>query len=160
MLQDWQIVLSVATRFDFQGVRTVALNAIKELPELTAVQKIVLSRELGIRSDWIVASLTELARRTPPITEPESRALGIETFTLLAQAREQIKANDMAESTRQSVICADCADGGAMEIYCRHCDKDLEAFYDDDTDPYLFQTPMQVILSTFQLTMDGRPIPS
>jgi len=155
-LQDWRTVLTTATQFDFEGVRNLAINAISNIPGLSPVQKISLSREYGIKPEWIVQSLSYLVYRRDPITEEEAQILGIKMLVSLARAREKIAKRDARDSAVHQLYCDPCRPVGSFNVACVDCDADLDVFVDDHNHP----APMLFILEEFGLTADGQPVPA
>ena len=145
----------MATRFDFQGVRTASINEIRNLPNLTAVQKIVLSRELGIRPDWVTSALQQLVRRTSPLSEEEAHIIGMDTFVLLAGARERYLLGRGRRLAADDILCNECIvgldEGEIRDLYCRSCEADMEGFR-----VYVSDNAFEIVQDTFQFTEDGR----
>jgi hypothetical protein len=152
-LDDWLVLLNVATRFDFEGIRTHALNSIQQLPNLTSVQKINLSRQYNIRPDWVVSSLTDLVRRYRPISVEEAQSLGAEFVATLSSAREGWLAIQTVKGAFNSLTCNDCRSVDAHGLVCSECGTELEVFAEAVSTSL---TPTVFVLDAFKLLPDGR----
>ncbi|KII95607.1 hypothetical protein PLICRDRAFT_96246 [Plicaturopsis crispa FD-325 SS-3] len=87
---EWTSVLHLATRWEFDSIRALALHSLEPLP-LNPIDKVLLAREFDITSPWALAAYTELCERPEALTIPEARALGLETAMRISQLRERLR---------------------------------------------------------------------
>ncbi|KAJ3527174.1 hypothetical protein NMY22_g9882 [Coprinellus aureogranulatus] len=81
-------LLSVAHRFDFENARHFAIDGLeKRMSQFTPVDRILLSRRFDI-DHWLRPAYVDLCRREKSLSIAEAQQLGLETTTLMAQARE------------------------------------------------------------------------
>ncbi|KAI0753397.1 hypothetical protein C8Q80DRAFT_1305697 [Daedaleopsis nitida] len=91
-LDEWTSILSLATRWDFNDVRALAIRSIQALDGLSPVDKIALAHEYDVTGRWVLAAYTTLCERPEPLSIAEATRLGLETATRVAQVREQLRA--------------------------------------------------------------------
>jgi hypothetical protein len=153
-LQDWVTIISLAERFDFEGIKTLALNSIEQLPNLTGIEKINLSRQYDIRPDWIFVSLVQLVQREDPITKEEITLLGADYAALLAGAREKWLKADAHDSLCYNILCPECTREYSRELDCKSCGGSIEAYYDaEDEGIDNFSTVADLVRTTFNLDL-------
>ncbi|KAJ3527408.1 hypothetical protein NMY22_g9801 [Coprinellus aureogranulatus] len=81
-------LLSVAHRFDFENARYFAIEGLeKRMSQFTPVDRILLSRRFDV-DQWLRPAYVDLCRREKSLSIAEAQQLGLETTTLIAQARE------------------------------------------------------------------------
>lgn len=97
-VEEWTSVLHLATRWDFDDIRTLAIKELQALP-MTSVDKIVLSQRFNINTPWASAGFTALCQRPQPLTLDEARRLGIESSTRIAQKRERLRSGSPHRTT-------------------------------------------------------------
>lgn len=153
-LDDLLVLINIATRYDFDGVRNYALNAIQQIPNLTPIQKINLSRQFGIKPAWILSSLTDLVRRYNTVSEEEAQSLGSEYVSKLSAAREGWQSIQSMRNAFGSLTCNDCRTVDSNVLTCTECGTDLESFVEV---PSEILTPMMFVMDSFKLGPDGRP---
>lgn len=86
---DYPVLLSalrIATAYDHPVLRAYAIGHL-EKAELTAIERIKIAREFGMRS-WEEPAYLELCARDEPITSEEASVLGMDSFVRLAGMRE------------------------------------------------------------------------
>jgi hypothetical protein len=87
---EWNSILHLATRWEFDDVRALAIREIQRQP-LTSVEVVCLSREFDIQSQWTLKAYTQLCERPQALTLQEASALGLQTAVLIAQLRERLR---------------------------------------------------------------------
>ncbi|TDL18025.1 hypothetical protein BD410DRAFT_512536 [Rickenella mellea] len=88
--EEWISVLHLATRWEFDDIRSLAIKEL-QTKQLDPVDRIVISQEYDITSDWTLSAYTILCQRARPLTVDEARRLGIETATRISQLRERLR---------------------------------------------------------------------
>jgi hypothetical protein len=88
-VEEWISILHLSTRWEFNDIRNLAIREIEHL-DLTPVEKVVLSRQYDISSNWTLKAYTDLCERAKPINIHEARALGLETMVRISQLREKL----------------------------------------------------------------------
>ena len=83
---EWTSILSLATRWDFTDIRTLAIREIQSL-DISPIDKIVLAQEFDISGRWLLAAYTALCERAEPLSISEGTRLGLETAMRVAQLR-------------------------------------------------------------------------
>ncbi|KAI1788338.1 hypothetical protein LXA43DRAFT_1159976 [Ganoderma leucocontextum] len=94
---EWTSILSLATRWDFNDIRALAIREIQSLA-MSPVDKIVLAQEFDIDGRWLLAAYTALCERPSPLSVSEGTRLGLETAMRVAQLREQLRASSRKSS--------------------------------------------------------------
>lgn len=79
--------LRVASLYDYPALRSYAIQHL-ELANLTAIERIKISREFGLKS-WEEPAYKELYARKEPITVDEARVLGLDDYVRIVTARER-----------------------------------------------------------------------
>jgi len=90
-LPEWTSILDLATRWDFASIRTLAIRSIQSLPDISPVDRVVLSRDYEITGRWTIAAYTALCERVEPLSIEEATPLGLETSIRIAQLRERFR---------------------------------------------------------------------
>ncbi|KZT03910.1 uncharacterized protein LAESUDRAFT_683082 [Laetiporus sulphureus 93-53] len=86
----WVSILDLAIRWEFADIRALAIRELQSL-EMSAVDKIILSRRFDIRDQWAIAAYVALCERPTPLTLEEANRLGIDSAVRIAQLREQLR---------------------------------------------------------------------
>lgn len=89
-LEEWTSILSLATRWEFSDIRSLAIRSLQSL-NVSPVDRIVLSRDFDISGRWTLAAYTTLCERPDPLTFSEASKLGLEDSIRVAQLREQLR---------------------------------------------------------------------
>ncbi|KAI0698309.1 hypothetical protein C8T65DRAFT_742883 [Cerioporus squamosus] len=97
-LEEWTSVLSLATRWEFNDVRDLAIRQLQVLEDISSIDKVVLAREYDINDHWVLSAYTALCERPEPLSIPEAARLGLETSMRIAQLREQLRAGSRRSS--------------------------------------------------------------
>lgn len=84
---EWTSVLKLSTMWNFEGLRSLAIQSMSGLPDNDAVEKAALAGEYQI-DEWLLPALNELAQREEPISIEEARRLGWEVALQLSAVRE------------------------------------------------------------------------
>lgn len=71
-------------------IRKLALSELNKL-EIEPIEKIVLEHKYKIERQWAYTSYIELCSRRSPLTKEDAAHLGIETSTLINEARERLE---------------------------------------------------------------------
>jgi len=121
-------------KFDFEEIKTSAVNAIEQLPDLTPVTKIDLALQYGIREDRVVESLEQLVVQDEPITKEEHTILGAKFATDLMKAREMWL-------RKKAYSCPVCPETYGF-LYCLSCDTHYKLFDE--------KAPLDLIRSIFR----------
>lgn len=91
--EEWVRLLSIATRYGMERIRTRALHELEYLPPLDPIQKITLARKHDVR-EWLLPSYVALCLRRQPLNVLEAVELGLETMVLIAMGRESVRDPD------------------------------------------------------------------
>ncbi|KAI0735308.1 hypothetical protein C8Q76DRAFT_610069 [Earliella scabrosa] len=94
---EWTSILSLATRWDFNDVRALAIKQLQTL-DMSPTDKIVIAREYDVGGRWVLNAYTALCERPEPLSLPEASRLGLETAMRIAQLREQLRAGGRKSS--------------------------------------------------------------
>ncbi|TBU56272.1 hypothetical protein BD310DRAFT_882888 [Dichomitus squalens] len=86
---EWTSILCLATRWDFNDIRTLAIREIQSL-DMSPVDKIILAQEFDIGGRWLLGAYTALCERAEPLSVCEGARLGLETAMRVAQLRERL----------------------------------------------------------------------
>ncbi|KAF8888852.1 hypothetical protein BD779DRAFT_1785670 [Infundibulicybe gibba] len=86
-------LLSVSSRYGFDGVRRCAIRWIESLePPLDPIQCLHLAEKFDIR-EWLAKAYRDICQREAPLIEAEALKIGLRNTVLIAQAREKIRSN-------------------------------------------------------------------
>ncbi|KAI0366761.1 hypothetical protein BV20DRAFT_971499 [Pilatotrama ljubarskyi] len=88
---EWQSILSLATRWEFNDIRELAIRQLQSL-DMHPVDRVLLAQEFDIGGRWALSAYTALCERPEPLSLAEAGRLGLETTTRIAQLREQLRA--------------------------------------------------------------------
>ncbi|RPD57425.1 hypothetical protein L226DRAFT_554217 [Lentinus tigrinus ALCF2SS1-7] len=97
-LDEWTSILSLATRWEFNDIRTLAIRQLQTLDGISPVDKVVLGREYEFSGRWVLSAYIALCERSEPLSIPEASRLGLETAMRIAQLREQLRAGGRKSS--------------------------------------------------------------
>ncbi|KAH7875110.1 uncharacterized protein C8R40DRAFT_1170736 [Lentinula edodes] len=86
----WISVLKLAKKWDMSEVRAYAISAIRKLPDIDPVDKIVLARTYDIPT-WLAPSFNEILQRSQSLTESDVDKLGIPTIVRLMELRDRVR---------------------------------------------------------------------
>jgi hypothetical protein len=87
---EWIAILDLSTRWEFDDIRELAIKQLLE-HKIEPVEKIELEHKYKITRQWAYDAYIDLCSRRPPLTSEEAERLGIETATLINQARERLE---------------------------------------------------------------------
>ncbi|KAH7102150.1 hypothetical protein BKA62DRAFT_769859 [Auriculariales sp. MPI-PUGE-AT-0066] len=90
-LNEWISVCRVASMFDAQSIRQLAIREMGPLCH-GPVQRIVLAQLLDI-SQWLMPAYAELTVRDSPVTLEEGKLLGVETVERPGQVRGKLRSH-------------------------------------------------------------------
>ena len=86
--EEWISVLKLSNMWQFQQVRTLALQKLPyKSVRKTAAEKVALAFQYDIEK-WLLPGLNELARRQQPISVEDVQLLGLEVALKVAAVRE------------------------------------------------------------------------
>jgi len=95
-IEHWCSVLEVATKWEFDSVRALAIRKLDEEPQSAIPPADRISMALKYRvEEWLLSPYVELVSRPTPVSLEEGRKLGIEDVVLLMKAREDIKTREI-----------------------------------------------------------------
>jgi hypothetical protein len=84
-------VLHLSTRWGFASLRKLALGSIEPpMPH----DRLLLARKYSV-DDWVVPALSELCKRTAPLTLSEASQMDIEDVILVSTVREDIRSRTL-----------------------------------------------------------------
>ncbi|RDX44226.1 hypothetical protein OH76DRAFT_1111592 [Lentinus brumalis] len=92
-IEEWTSILSLATRWEFNDIRDLAIRQLQTLHGVSPVDKVILAREYEISGRWVLSAYMALCERPEPLSIPEASRLGLETSMRIAQLREQLRAS-------------------------------------------------------------------
>ncbi|KAJ7145915.1 hypothetical protein C8R44DRAFT_972864 [Mycena epipterygia] len=91
---DWTAILSLATRYAFPAIRTLALRELGALSmedkDMDPVSKIALLAKYDVPRQWAYGAFVALCARPGALELEEGRRLGVEMTVLVAGAREKL----------------------------------------------------------------------
>ncbi|KAF7295952.1 BTB domain-containing protein [Mycena kentingensis (nom. inval.)] len=86
---EWASVLSLATRWDFSSLRTLAITQLNALVSAPA-ERIALAREYHIPG-WRAPAYVALCTQAGPLSIAEGRLLGLDDMVRVAHVRETVR---------------------------------------------------------------------
>ena len=89
-LDEWTSVLALATKWEFDAHRALAIDRLSRLG--TPIDRIVLARTYDI-PNWLDEEYYRLCVREEALTLEEGRRLGMEDVILLAELRQRVRAH-------------------------------------------------------------------
>ncbi|TDL14620.1 hypothetical protein BD410DRAFT_757102 [Rickenella mellea] len=96
---DWLSALKLATMWEFDSVRQVAINYLNQLP-LGDIERVVILNDFDI-NEWKVAAYTELVTRSESLSAEDADALGLQLTAKFSAARESfLRAGNTQEPER------------------------------------------------------------
>ncbi|KAF9560992.1 hypothetical protein CPC08DRAFT_635930 [Agrocybe pediades] len=98
-------VLRLATSFQMERVRNIAMVQLHELP-IDPIRKIAIWDEFHLDPDLLLPAFATLCQRSEPLTLPMTMSLGIRNFTKVAASRDLY---------RQRVGCCSCRKSLSVE---------------------------------------------
>jgi hypothetical protein len=103
---EWISVLRVAHRFGFAAIRALAIEQLA--PITTAVDRIVLAREFGVR-EWLKPAYVEVCTSAALLEDEDADRLGFELFKKIVRVRHGISTlaagpNEEVENTIEDVF--------------------------------------------------------
>jgi hypothetical protein len=88
---DWIVILRLAAQWKFMEVKELAISRL-ELFEMEVIKRIQLYQACWVSEKYLFPLYLQLASREELLGLDEAQALGIETFVLIQQARERLRA--------------------------------------------------------------------
>ncbi|KAF5355102.1 hypothetical protein D9756_005770 [Leucocoprinus leucothites] len=105
--EQWEIILRLAAKWGFNEVKELAVRHLEGIVDIDPVSRVALYQEHGVAEKYLFPLYVKLAERKEFIGLDEARALGMETFVLVQQARERLRAQVSKESPFLSPIRTD-----------------------------------------------------
>jgi len=103
--EKWEAIISLADKWQFERMGDVALKAYLALPDVPPMDKIVLCRRYDTPREYLLDPYLQICTRTKSLTVEEAQAVGLETFALIAQTREEItRRNHYASCPTKDII--------------------------------------------------------
>ena len=96
-IEDWNIILNLADKWEFNEVKDLAVRELQKKPDLDLVSKMALYQTYKVDPRHLIPLYAQLCERDTPITLNEARILGIETTVLINSTREQLRADPSNE---------------------------------------------------------------
>lgn len=96
-VDDWQCILDLADRWDFNEVKELAVRELHKKKELDLVHKMSLYQKYKVDPRHLVPLYAELCARDTPLNLEESKILGLETVVLINSTRERLRADPSSE---------------------------------------------------------------
>jgi len=92
-VDDWNSILNLADKWDFNEVKELAVRELHKKKELDIVNKMALYQKYKVDKRHLVPLYASLCKRDHPISLDEALVLGIEATILVNTARERLRAN-------------------------------------------------------------------
>jgi hypothetical protein len=86
-IDEWTLVLKLSTMWDFQAVKSKAINEVFHLSEIGSLAKISLAKEYGLFEELIYS--LELLAREGIVDEDDMNALGLNYFLKILEVQER-----------------------------------------------------------------------
>ena len=103
--EKWAAIISLADKWQFERMGDVALKAYLALPDVPPMDKIVLCRRYDTPREYLLDPYLQICTRTKSLTVEEAQAVGLETFALIAQTREEItRRNHYASCPTKDIV--------------------------------------------------------
>ncbi|OSC98445.1 hypothetical protein PYCCODRAFT_1001730 [Trametes coccinea BRFM310] len=90
-IDEWRSILSLATRWEFNDVRELAIRELQVL-DMSPIDRICLAQEFDITGRWALSAYIALCERPEPLSLDEAARLGLDVSIRIAQLREQLRA--------------------------------------------------------------------
>lgn len=87
---DWEIILSLAHRWQFPGVKDLAIRELHKI-DLSVVDRIVLYQRYDIGKEFLVPLYMSLCSQDDPLSIEDSVKLGVHAATMIFHAREKLR---------------------------------------------------------------------
>ncbi|KAG8889552.1 hypothetical protein FRB98_003821 [Tulasnella sp. 332] len=103
-VEKWCSILGLATRWEFDGIRSLAIRKLNEFPDgdIPPVDRLVIAHRFQLE-DWLLKPYVSLVCRPAPLTVDEGKKLGLEDVILLCRAREEIKHREQLLDRNQEI---------------------------------------------------------
>jgi hypothetical protein len=117
--EEWTSVLKLSTMWELLDIRT---RAIKELSNISAVDKVLLGRECSV-TEWVIDGYLVMTKASYSIAQEDAGRLGWETAFRLLRVREEFLMK-MADK-QQTHVCGDQT--RTLVGYCNTCKKTISS---------------------------------
>ncbi|CCM04332.1 uncharacterized protein FIBRA_06503 [Fibroporia radiculosa] len=115
---DWVALLSISSRFLFEGIRKRAVQEITRFTEpLDPVERVVLATRHDV-PQWLKPAYVELCQRRDALSVKEGQQIGLETAIPLARAREEL--------LRRRIVCEKAAEDIKKHTPCKRKVEDCQ----------------------------------
>lgn len=92
-VDDWNSILNLADKWDFNEVKELAVRELQKKKELDIVTKMALYQKYKVDKRHLVPLYASLCKRDIPLSLGEAHILGMEATILVNTARERLRAN-------------------------------------------------------------------
>jgi hypothetical protein len=104
-LEDWVVILDLATLWEFADIRKLALRQISDL-DIDPVARIMIQHQFRVEKQWGFLAYIALCSRTNPLSVSEATKLGVETAARIAIAREKLEGKKRTKPHEvKKVVC-------------------------------------------------------
>ncbi|KAF5321960.1 hypothetical protein D9619_002080 [Psilocybe cf. subviscida] len=94
---DWNCILELADKWDFDEVKELAVRELHKKKELSIVQRMALYEKYKVNKRHLVPLYAALCQRDYPLTLEETKILGFESTVLVNTARERLRSKPSDE---------------------------------------------------------------
>ncbi|KAF9479074.1 hypothetical protein BDN70DRAFT_879143 [Pholiota conissans] len=91
-VDDWNCILNLADRWDFNEVKELAVRELQKKRELDIVTKMALYQKYKVDQRHLVPLYAALCKRDIPLTLEEAKVIGLEASILVNNSRERLRA--------------------------------------------------------------------
>ncbi|KAJ3559850.1 hypothetical protein NP233_g11159 [Leucocoprinus birnbaumii] len=90
--EDWSVILHFAAKWGFKEVKELAVRHLESMDDIGLVDRIQLYQANKVAEKYLFTHYVKLAERKEMLGLEEARALGMETYVTIQQARERLRA--------------------------------------------------------------------
>ncbi|OCH86099.1 hypothetical protein OBBRIDRAFT_738647 [Obba rivulosa] len=113
-VEEWSSVLALATKFQFDDQRELAIARLAQLA--TPIDRICLGRQHDVR-EWLESAYFQLCMRDQALTLEEGNKLGMVDVILLSELRQSIRSSARVTMHERSVVTLIGNKLGALRDY-------------------------------------------
>lgn len=96
-IEDWNCILSLANKWNFEEVKELAVRELHKKKELSIVERMALYERYKVNKRHLVPLYAALCQRDYPLTLDEATILGLESTILVNTARERLRSKPSDE---------------------------------------------------------------